>query len=200
MVSSTVASGSKAAREIGGMPCSSAWPMLWNDGSVAGGRSGTISCWARVSAGEERQIGRQLVAGRQRRQPLGAIEEQRRRVGQHGERRLRLFADAHQPLLGGANFRHEHLEPRMKLHSRFASDRLDPRLRSAILPYPIYLLVLNERGMGNAPSGSFRRPLSRSRLGPLPCAATCGGGASPSRRSPFHASWREMVPRTQIAA
>ena len=118
------------------MPCSSAWPML-SERRQRGGRQvrHDFVLGAR-QAGEERQVGRQLVAGRQRRQPLGAIEEQRRRVGQHGERRLRLLADVHQPLLGRANFRHEHLEPRMKLHSRFASDRLDPRLRSGILPIP----------------------------------------------------------------
>ena len=93
-------SGSNAAREIGGMPCSSACPMRSNDGS-AGVRQvlRDLVLGARQPR-EERQIGRQLVPGRQGGQPLGAVEEQRRRIGEDGERRLRLLADIHQPSLG----------------------------------------------------------------------------------------------------
>jgi hypothetical protein len=63
----------------------------------------------------EIQVRLELVPRRERGKALRAIEEQGSGIGEDGERWFRLLSDVEQPLLGSADLRHEHLEPRITL-------------------------------------------------------------------------------------
>ena len=127
IVASAAPSGSIRAREIGGMPCASACATCSGGGSAGSGQVALNVVLQRASGWRETaDRAPSSLLGASARQPLRPIEEQRRRIGEDGEGRLRFLPDIHQARFRATDFRHEHLGPRIALDFAWATPRPSP--------------------------------------------------------------------------